>query len=105
MARKHPLAWPTPSSLDKPAAESHPGRRLKVIGAKGIERITFHYTAIDGAQGSPFPPPIAITRRRPRRGRARRRVVVFKGMVDMALSTLRRALYRSAFFNPFTWAA
>ena len=51
MAMKTPryaLADPVSLLLDKPAADFTRADLLKVIESQGVERITFHYLAIDG---------------------------------------------------------
>jgi glutamine synthetase len=101
-----PPAPTNPLSLlfDKPAADLTRADILKVVESKGLERVTFHYTAIDGKLKE-----LTI----PANDRGHLEAVLaegervdgsslFKGMVDMALSDLYVVpRYASAFFNPF----
>ncbi len=107
MATKSPryaLSNPLSLLLDKPAADFTRADLLKVIETKGIERITFHYLAIDGKLKELTVP--AADRYHLEAVLAEGERVdgssLFKGMVDMALSDLYVVpQYRSAFFNPF----
>jgi glutamine synthetase len=107
MATKTPryaLANPLSLILDKPAPDFTRADLLKVIETKGIERVTFHYTAIDGKLKELSIP--AADRYHLEAVLAEGERVdgssLFKGMVDMALSDLYVVpQYRSAFFNPF----
>lgn len=98
------LANPISAFLDKPAADFRRADMLKVIADKGIERITFHYTAIDGKLKELILPVTS-----PRAAEAvlaeGERVdgsSLFKGMVDMGSSDLYVVpVYRTAFLNPF----
>jgi glutamine synthetase len=107
MATKTPpnaLSSPLSRLLDKPAADFTRADLLKIIEAKSIERVTFHYTAIDGKLKE-----LAV----PANDRAHLEAVLaegervdgsslFKGMVDMGLSDLYIVpRYASAFLNPF----
>jgi len=101
-----PLALANPLSviLDKPASGFTRSDILKVIETKGIERVTFHYTAIDGKLKELTVP--AADRYHLDAVLAEGERVdgssLFKGMVDMALSDLYIVpAYRTAFFSPF----
>lgn len=98
------LANPLSAILDKSSADFQRSDFLKVIEQNQIERITFHYTALDGKLKElrlPFSS----------RGEAEcilaegERVdgsSLFKGMVDVSLSDLYVVPeYKTAFLNPF----
>jgi len=98
------LANPLSLILDKPAADFTRSDMLKVVETKQLERVTFHYLAIDGKLKELTIP--AMDRRQLEVVLAEGERVdgssLFKGMVDMALSDLYVVpQYRSAFFNPF----
>lgn len=98
------LSNPLTAFLGKPAADFVRADILKVIEQKQIERVTFHYTALDGKLKE-----LKI----PAAGRTQVETVLaegervdgsslFKGMVDMAVSDLYVVpQYRTAFINPF----
>jgi glutamine synthetase len=98
------LANPLSLVLNKPARDFVRADILKVIERQKIERITFHYTALDGKLKE-----LKI----PAAGRSQVETILaegervdgsslFKGMVDMALSDLYVVpQYRTAFLNPF----
>ncbi len=98
------LANPVSAFLDKPAADFQRTDMLKVIAEKDIERITFHYTAVDGKLKelilpvtSPLAAEIILAEGERADGSS-----LFKGMVDMGASDLYIVpVYRSAFLNPF----
>ncbi|HEX2695526.1 MAG TPA: glutamine synthetase, partial [Acidobacteriota bacterium] len=98
------LANPVSALLDKSAADFRRADMLKVIAEKGIERITFHYTAIDGKLKelilpvtSPRAAEVILAEGERVDGSS-----LFKGLVDMGLSDLYVVpLYRTAFLNPF----
>lgn len=102
----HPYALTNPISMlvDKPREEFTRKDLLSVVTRKQIERITFHYTALDGKLKE-LKLPIANP------GQAERILAdgervdgssLFKGMVDAALSDLYVVpVYKSAFLNPF----
>ncbi len=107
MATKPPryaLSNPLSLLLDKPAADFTRADLLKIIESKGIERVTFHYLAIDGKlkeltvpAADPYHIEAVLAEGERVDGSS-----LFKGMVDMALSDLYVVpRYRSAFFNPF----
>jgi len=98
------LANPLSLILDKPAADFTRSDMLKIVETKQLERMTFHYLAIDGKLKELTIP--AMDRRQLEIVLAEGERVdgssLFKGMVDMALSDLYVVpQYRSAFFNPF----
>lgn len=98
------LANPISQVVDKPSADFTLKDMLKVIEEKQIEKITFHYTALDG-KFKELKLPL------PNRSRAERILVqgervdgssLFKGMVDPGLSDLYVVpVVRTAFLNPF----
>ena len=98
------LANPISAFLDKPAADFRRADLLKVIAEKGIERITFHYTAGDGKlkelvlpAASPRAAEVILAEGERVDGSS-----LFKGMVDMGSSDLYVVpVYRTAFLNPF----
>ncbi len=101
-----PLALANPVSvmLNKPARDLTRANLLKVIEQKQIERLTFHYTALDGKLKELKLP--ANNRHQVETVLAEGERVdgssLFKGLVEMALSDLYVVpLYRTAFFNPF----
>lgn len=77
---------------------------MKVIAARNIERITFHYTGLDGKLKE-LKIPVTDRRQAERVLADGERVdgsSLFKGLVDVALSDLYVIpAYRSAFLNPF----
>lgn len=98
------LSNPISVLLDKPKEDFAREDLLKIIQEKGIERITFHYTALDGKlKEMQIPLP----------GRKNAEIVLtegervdgsslFKGMIDTALSDLYVVpIWKTAFFNPF----
>jgi glutamine synthetase len=101
------LANPLSLMLDKPAAGFTRADLLKVVETKQVERVTFHYIAIDGKLKELS---IPITDRLQletvlAEGERVDGSSLFKGMVDMALSDLYVVpQYRTAFFNPSTRA-
>src|SRR5512142_2592689 len=107
MAMKTPryaLTNPVSLLLDKPPSEFTRADLLKVVEMKPVERVTFHYTAIDGKLKELTIP--AADRSHLEAVLAEGERVdgssLFKGMVDMALSDLYVVpRYSSAFFNPF----
>ncbi len=103
-APRYALDNPLSLILDKSASDFTRADMLKVVESKGIERVTFHYTAIDGKLKE-----LTI----PVNDRDHLEAVLaegervdgsslFKGMVDMGLSDLYVVpRYSTAFFNPF----
>jgi glutamine synthetase len=98
------LSNPLSQIIGKPPADFTRSDILKVVEASRIERITFHYTAVDGKLKELSIP--AMDRLQLETILAEGERVdgssLFKGMVDMALSDLYVVpQYRTAFFNPF----
>jgi glutamine synthetase len=101
---RYALTNPVTLLLDKPAAEFTRADLLKIVETRQIERVTLHYTAIDGKLKE-LTVPVA--------DRAHLEAVLaegervdgsslFKGLVDMSLSDLYVVpKYSTAFFNPF----
>jgi len=98
------LSNPISVLLNKPKEDFTREDFLKIIQEKNIERITFHYTALDGKlKEMQIPIP----------GRKNAEIVLtegervdgsslFKGMIDTALSDLYVVpIWKTAFFNPF----
>ena len=98
------LGNPLSALLDKPCQDFRRDDFIKVIEQKQLERITFHYTALDGKLKE---------LRLPVSGRRQAECILgegervdgsslFKGMVDPALSDLYVVPeYKTAFLNPF----
>ncbi len=107
MAKKdfaYALANPLSVLLDKPPQDFTREDFLKVIEQKQLERITFHYTALDGKLkelklpiASPFQAESVLAE-----GERVDGSQLFKGMVDTSLSDLYVVpVYKTAFLNPF----
>ena len=98
------LANPLSVLLDKPREDFTREDLLRVIEEQHIERITFHYTALDGKLKE-LKIPIANRLQAERILADGERVdgsSLFKGMVDTALSDLYVVpVYKTAFKNPF----
>ena len=98
------LMNPLATVLNKPPTEFQRDDLIKVITQKQIERITFHYTALDGRLKE-LKLPVSSRSRAERILAEGERVdgsSLFKGMVDTSLSDLYVVPeYRTAFFNPF----
>ncbi|MGB9697183.1 MAG: glutamine synthetase beta-grasp domain-containing protein [Ignavibacteria bacterium] len=100
----HLLTNPLCIFLDKEREDFTREDLLKVIKEKQIERITFHYTALDGKLkelkipiSSRFDAEIVLTEGERADGSS-----LFKGLIDTALSDLYIVpVYKSAFLNPF----
>lgn len=90
--------------LDKGRDEFTRADMLKVIQKKNIERITFHYTGIDG-QFKELKLPVSNITQAERILASGERVdgsSLFKGLVDASMSDLYVVpSYKSAFINPF----
>ncbi len=103
---RFPFALSNPLSvlLDKEPKEFTRADLLQVIERKGIERITFHYTAIDG-QLKEMKLPVADALQAETNLAEGERVdgsSLFKGMVETAMSDLYVVpVYSTAFLNPF----
>ncbi|HHS13861.1 MAG TPA: glutamine synthetase [bacterium] len=95
---------PISALLDKPKQEFTRNDLIKVIEKNSIERITFHYTALDGKLKE-MKIPIANRNQAERILTDGERVdgsSLFKGIVDVGVSDLFiLPVYKSAFFNPF----
>jgi len=98
------LANPLSMILNKPSRDFQRADLLKVIDERRIERITFHYTALDGKLKE-LKVPVADSVQAETILAEGERVdgsSLFKGMVDMGMSDLYVVpVYRTAFFNPF----
>jgi glutamine synthetase len=101
---RYALANPLSVVLDKSPEDFARTDFLKVIDEKKIERITFHYTALDGKLKE-LKLPVANSRQAETVLAEGERVdgsSLFRGMVDAALSDLYVVpLYKTAFLNPF----
>jgi len=95
---------PISQFLNKPNSEFTREDMIKVIEETGIERLTFHYTALDGKLKE-LKIPVASRKQAERVLADGERVdgsSIFKGMVDVAVSDLYVIpRYQSAFLNPF----
>ncbi|HYG98471.1 MAG TPA: glutamine synthetase family protein [Terriglobales bacterium] len=106
MPATHSYALTNPISLivDKPREEFTREDLIKVIETQQIERITFHYTALDGKYKE-LNIPIADRYQAERILADGERVdgsSLFKGIVDTELSDLYVVpVYKTAFLNPF----
>ncbi len=98
------LTNPVAAYLKKPLADLRRADLLRFIAERGIERITFHYTGIDGKLKELK---ILVADRRQAEsvladGERVDGSSLFKGLVDMGLSDLYVVpVYRTAFLNPF----
>lgn len=101
---RYALANPIESIVDKPREDLTREDLLTVIAERQIQRITFHYTALDGKYKE-LRLPISDERRAERILAEGERVdgsSLFRGLVDATLSDLYVVpVYRSAFLNPF----
>jgi glutamine synthetase len=104
MAYNYSLTNPLCAFLDKPREDFTREDLLRVIEEKQIERITFHYTALDGKMKElkiPIPAKInaeiVLTEGERADGSS-----LFKGLIDTGLSDLYIVpVFKSAFINPF----
>ncbi len=104
MSYNYALTNPLCAFLNKPREEFTREDLLKVIEEKQIERITFHYTALDGKFKElkiPIPAKInaeiVLTEGERADGSS-----LFKGLIDTGLSDLYIVpVFKSAFINPF----
>ncbi|MGD2246260.1 MAG: glutamine synthetase family protein, partial [Candidatus Aminicenantes bacterium] len=100
----YPLSNPLCSLLDKPAEEFKRADLLKIIEQKTIERITFHYTALDGRLKELK---LSISNRKQAEtilaeGERLDGSSLFKGLMDTSVSDMYVVPeYKTAFFNPF----
>jgi glutamine synthetase len=104
MSKDYALTNPISLIVDKPREEFTREDLIKVVEEKQIERITFHYTALDGKLKE-LKLPVADRSQAERILADGERVdgsSLFKGMVDVALSDLYVVpVYKTAFLNPF----
>lgn len=104
MNQTYALANPISLIVDKPREEFTREDLIRVIEEKAIERITFHYTALDG-KIKELKLPIANRYQTERILADGERVdgsSLFKGMVDASISDLYVIpVYKTAFLNPF----
>ncbi len=104
MKQHYALTNPISMILDKPAEDFTRADLIRVIEEKNIERITFHYTALDGKLKE-LKLPIVSKAQAERVLADGERVdgsSLFKGMVDASVSDLYVVpLYKTAFLNPF----
>ena len=102
--RRYALTNPIVRLLDKPRESFTREDLLRVITERAIERVTFHYTGLDGKYKE-LKIPVADRYHAERILADGERVdgsSLFRGMVDAAVSDLYVVpLYKSAFFNPF----
>jgi glutamine synthetase len=104
MKNDYVLSNPLSSYLDKPKEDFTREDLLKIIKEKQIERITFHYTALDGKMKELKIPiqtrlnaEIVLTEGERVDGSS-----LFKGLTDTGLSDLYIVpVYKTAFYNPF----
>ncbi|MFH1756193.1 MAG: glutamine synthetase family protein [Candidatus Latescibacterota bacterium] len=103
MPQEYALTNPISRLVDKPRPEYTREDLIRVIEAKNIERITFHYTGLDGKLKE-LKLPIANRNQADRILAEGERVdgsSLFKGLVDPALSDLYAVpVYKTAFLNP-----
>ncbi|MFC1850599.1 glutamine synthetase beta-grasp domain-containing protein [candidate division CSSED10-310 bacterium] len=104
MASHYALTNPISLILDKSREDFSREDMMKVIQDKQIERITFHYTALDGKLKE-LKLPVANPKQAERILTDGERVdgsSLFKHMVDASLSDLYAIpVYKTAFLNPF----
>ncbi|MCU0411857.1 MAG: glutamine synthetase beta-grasp domain-containing protein, partial [Bacteroidetes bacterium] len=104
MSTSYALTNPLSVLLDKPREQFTRADLLKIIESQKIERIVFHYTALDGKYKE-LKIPVASRLQAERVLADGERVdgsSLFKGMVDTAVSDLYVVpVYKSAFLNPF----
>lgn len=102
---QYALANPISVIVDKPREEFSRKDLIRVIEEKQIERITFHYTGLDGKLKE-LRIPVANRRQAEAILANGERVdgsSLFKGLVDVGLSDLYVVpLYKTAFLNPFS---
>lgn len=104
MKDSYPLTNPLCTILDKPREEFCREDFANIIEEKRVERITFHYTALDGKLKE-LKIPVANRLQAERILADGERVdgsSLFKGLVDASLSDLYVVpVYKTAFLNPF----
>lgn len=104
MKREYALTNPLSLFLDKPAKDFTRGDLVRVLEERRLEKITFHYTALDGKYKELKIPIVSHLQAEQilTDGERVDGSSLFKGMVDPALSDLYVVpVYRSAFLNPF----
>ena len=104
MSTGYALTNPLSLLLNKPPCEFTRGDLINLIEQKQIERITFHYTALDGKLKELKIPVVSRRQAEWILGDGERvdGSSLFKGMVDAALSDLYvMPVYKTAFLNPF----
>lgn len=103
-SQAHGLESPLCHALDKPRSDFTREDLLRLIAEGHIERITFHYTALDGKYKELKLPVMSVAQaeRVLAEGERVDGSSLFRGMVDAELSDLYVVpVYRSAFLNPF----
>ncbi len=104
MNEPYALANPVSVILDKPREEFTRRDLIRLIEERGIERITLHYTALDGKLKE-LKLPLANRNQAEHilaDGERADGSSLFKGMVDASVSDLYVVpLYKTAFLNPF----
>jgi len=104
MSQTFPLTNPITLLLDKSKQDYTREDMIQVMEKKGIEKITFHYTALDGKLKE-LKLPITNRLQAERVLAEGERVdgsSLFKGMVDAGLSDVYAVpVYKTAFLNPF----
>lgn len=104
MQKQYALAHPVSQIVDKPREDFTREDLLEVIEKKQIQRITFHYLALDGKLKE-LKLPIANRRQAEQilaDGERADGSSLFKGLVDAALSDVYVVpVYKTAFLNPF----
>ena len=104
MSQEYALTNPISLIVDKPRHEYTREDLIKVIETQQIERITFHYTALDGKLKE-LKLPVANRYQAERILADGERVdgsSLFKGLVDSSLSDIYTIpVYKTAFLNPF----
>jgi len=110
VTKSEPYALSNPLSvlLQKPPADFTRADLLRVVAEKHVERITFHYTGLDGKLKE-LRIPVADAGQAESilaEGERADGSSLFKGMVDTAVSDLYVVpVYKSAFLNPFDEAS
>jgi glutamine synthetase len=104
MNQAYALSNPLSLLLNKPNSDFTREDMIRVLEQQHLERITFHYTALDGKLKE-LKIPIANRQQAERLLADGERVdgsSLFRGMVDTSISDLYVVpVYRTAFFNPF----
>jgi len=104
MNTHYALTNPISLLVDKPREDFTRKDLLRVIEDKGVERVTFHYTALDGKMKE-LKIPVASRAQAERILADGERVdgsSLFKGMVEAAVSDLYVVpVYKTAFLSPF----